>query len=113
MIRTMKLSTNPAVWRVALGSVIAAGAQVGLLTPAIGDRLDGTVAGLASAATILLPIAAAWLSKTATLPVPAGSPPAQFYSRGAGGLYHPAGRPDVVDGIDREQYGYEPRGVND
>lgn len=86
----MNLSRNPSVWRVALAAVVAAGIQVGLLTPQIGDRLDGTVAALAQVVTIVLPVIGVWWSRQSTLPVPAGSPPAELYERGSDGLYRPA-----------------------
>ena len=83
----MKLATNPAVWRVALAAIIAALVQLGLLTPAIGDQLNGTVTALAASATILLPVAAAWWSKRATAPVAAGTPAAKYLTRGPDGVY--------------------------
>lgn len=83
----MKLATNPAVWRVALAAIVAALVQLGLLTPAIGDQLNGTITALTAAATILLPVAAAWWSKGRTAPVAAGTPPTKYLTRGPDGVY--------------------------
>lgn len=114
MICGMRLSTNPAVWRVALGLLVTAAAQVGLISAAQADKLDGTLAGGLQVLLLVLPLLGAWLSKAATLPVPTGSPAVKYYERGADDVYRPAG-PGLngtsgTAGHEREQQGYEPRG---
>jgi uncharacterized membrane protein YhhN len=91
----MRLSTNPSVWRVALLAVVAAGAQVGLLTPAVGDQLDGGITAVAEALTILLPVAGAIWSKSRTAPVAAGTPAAKMLIRDSEGVYQAAGTQTV------------------
>lgn len=102
MICAMKLSTNPAVWRVALLAIVAAAAQVGLLTPALGEQVNGGITAMASALTILLPVIGAIWSKTRTAPVAAGTEPVKILVRGGDGVYTAAsqvGEHERADGL--------------
>ena len=83
----MKLSTNPSVWRVGLLAIVAALLQLGLLTPAVGDELNGGITALAEALTILLPVAGAIWSKRHTAPVAAGTGAATLLIRDSEGVY--------------------------
>lgn len=83
----MKPSTNPAVWRAAVASIVAALITAGVLSPEWGDRINGWAATGAVVAVFLLPIVSALWAKMHTAPVAAGTPAAKVLVRGPDGVY--------------------------
>ena len=86
----MNLSTNPAVWRTAVGSIVAALVAAGVLGPELGDTVNSVAGALAIAAAAILPVIGAIISKNHTVPVVAGTEPVRTLVRGADGVYAPA-----------------------
>lgn len=83
----MNLSRNPTVWRVALASVVAAAVAAGVISPELGETIDGALGALLIAVTALLPVLGAIWSKARTAPVAAGTRGVTELKRGADGVY--------------------------
>ena len=83
----MNLSTNPAVWRTAIGSIVAALVAAGVLSPALGDTVNAVVGALCIAAVAILPVVGAIISKSRTVPVAADTPATKYLVRGPDGVY--------------------------
>jgi hypothetical protein len=80
-------STNPAVWRTALLSVVAALVSAGVIGPQLGDQINQWVGVAVIVATAVLPVVGALWAKTRTAPVAKGTGPTGVLVRGMDGVY--------------------------
>ena len=83
----MNPSTNPAVWRTALLSVVAALVSAGVIGPQLGDQINQWVGIAVIVATAVLPVVGALWAKTRTAPVAKGTPATGVLVRGMDGVY--------------------------
>ena len=83
----MSLPTNPAVWRTALLSVVAALVSAGVIAPELGDQINQWVGIAVIVATAVLPVVGALWSKGRTAPVAKGTPAVGVLVRGNDGVY--------------------------
>jgi hypothetical protein len=63
------LSRSPGVWANAIAGILSAAVSVGLITAGTADNVNGAVTALVGAAGLLLPFAAALISRRHTTPL--------------------------------------------